>query len=219
MNEHKRFLTDGRLAILIVVLLLVADQVIKILVKTNMALGESIEITSWFYIDFIENIGMAYGMHFMPKLALSLFRIILIGVLCWYVSRVVRVPHRRGYVVCLSLILAGAAGNIFDSMFYGLVFSSSTPFSVAEWVPFGQGYASFLQGKVVDMFYFPLIHTTLPEWLPVWGGEDYIFFSPVFNFADSCITVGFILLLLFYRRELENLSATIKPEAEQHDEE
>lgn len=210
MNEHKRFLTDGRLAILIVVLLLVADQVIKILVKTNMALGESIEITSWFYIDFIENIGMAYGMHFMPKLALSLFRIAAVAVIAWYVSRVARAPHRRGYVVCLALILAGAAGNIFDSMFYGLCFSQSTPFDVATWVPFGEGYAGFLEGRVVDMFYFPLIHTTLPSWLPLWGGQDYIFFSPVFNLADSCITVGVILLLLFYRKELENMGNTVK---------
>lgn len=206
----KRFLSDGRLAALIVVLVLVADQIIKIMVKTNMALGDAIHITDWFYIDFVENNGMAYGMTFMPKLALSLFRIAAVAVIAWYVSRVARAPHRRGYVVCLALILAGAAGNIFDSMFYGLCFSQSTPFDVATWVPFGEGYAGFLEGRVVDMFYFPLIHTTLPSWLPLWGGQDYIFFSPVFNLADSCITVGVILLLLFYRKELENMGNTVK---------
>lgn len=219
MSGRKPLLTDGRIAVIIVALVLVVDQIIKIVVKTNMHLGEAIHVTDWFYIDFVENNGMAYGMTFMPKLFLSLFRIVAVSVIGWYISKVVKAEHRRGYVVCLALILAGAAGNIIDSMFYGMVFSPSTPFSVAEWVPFGEGYSSFLQGKVVDMFYFPLIVTTLPDWLPVWGGEEYIFFSPVFNFADSCITVGVILLLIFFRRELENISATMKPKNSESQEE
>ena len=115
-----------------------------------------------------------------------------------------------GYVVCLSMVLAGAAGNLIDCMFYGLVFEPSTTYSVASFVPFGEGYSSFLYGKVVDMFYFPIIQTTWPDWMPIWGGEDFVFFSPVFNFADSCISVGVVLLFIFYRHELERIGQVWK---------
>jgi len=202
----KRILTDGRLAVIIVVLILVVDQIIKIEVKTNMCLHESIRITDWFYINFIENNGMAYGMTFVNKLVLSIFRIIAVVLLSWYIWCQIRQRARRGYIVCLSMVLAGAAGNILDSMFYGLIFNASSPYYVSYFVPFGEGYAPFLMGKVVDMFYFPLIETTLPDWLPFWGGQPYVFFSPVFNFADSCISVGFVLLLLFYRKELSEIT-------------
>ena len=194
-------------AIAVVVMLLIIDQIIKVEVKTNMCLHESIHITDWFQLSFIENNGMAYGMTFINKVVLSLFRIFAVGVIGYYLFRLVRRQQvRTGYVICLSLILAGAAGNIIDCLFYGLIFSASTPFDVASFVPFGEGYAPFLQGRVVDMFYFPIIDTTLPEWLPIWGGNHFIFFSPIFNFADACISVGVILLLLFYRKELGKLS-------------
>lgn len=208
----KRYITDGKLAIIIVVAILVIDQIIKILVKTNMALDDSIHIADWFYIRFIENNGMAYGMTFFNKLALSLFRLVAISVISYYVYKLVKRPQPKGYIICLSMILAGAMGNIIDSMFYGLIFSPSTPYEIAEFVPFGSGYASFLHGKVVDMFYFPIIETTWPQWVPQFGGKEFIFFSPIFNFADACISVGVVLLLLFYRKELELIGTTMKGE-------
>ena len=196
----------GWLAAAIVAGILVIDQVIKIWEKTHMTLHEQIEILSWFKIVFIENNGMAYGMELGSKLVLSLFRIVAIGALTYYIAKMVRKQARWGYIVCLSMVLAGAAGNIFDSMFYGLVFNASSEYYTSYFVPFGQGYAPFLMGKVVDMFYFPLITTTWPDWVPWVGGEPYVFFSPVFNFADSAISVGVVLLLLFYRKEISEIS-------------
>lgn len=218
MTKRKQAYTVAALVAAIIVI----DQIIKLLVKTHMHIGEDIPlIGTWCRLHFIENEGFAFGMAFggeVGKIILTLFRVIASGLIAWFIVRHIRQRGRTSLIVSLSLILAGAVGNLVDCCFYGLIFNESY-YNIATLFPSEGGYAPFLQGKVVDMFYFPLIHTTLPEWLPVWGGEDYIFFSPVFNFADSCITVGFILLLLFYRRELENLSATIKPEAEQHDEE
>ena len=201
----------GLMAVCIVIAILVIDQVIKILVKTNMCLHESIEITPWFYISFVENIGMAYGMTFINKIVLSLFRIVAISVIGYYIWPQVKAPARRGYLICRAMIMAGAAGNIFDSMFYGLFFTKSTIYEPSYLVSLGEGYAPFLQGKVVDMFYFPLIETTLPDWLPIWGGQPYVFFSPVFNFADASICVGVALLLLFYRKELSTLTLKASP--------
>lgn len=206
----KVFLTDGRLAWIIVVAILVIDQIIKIEVKTSMCLGESIRLTDWFYINFIENKGMAYGMSFMPKILLSTMRIVAICFIGWYINLVLKERGRTIYVVVLSMIVAGAAGNIIDCMFYGLIFNSSSPFYVSYFVPFGTGYAGFLTGKVVDMFYFPLVVTTWPEWVPGWGGDEFIFFSPVFNFADACISVGMVLMLLFCRKDMEGMGTTIK---------
>lgn len=206
----KRYITDGKLAVIIVVLILLIDQIIKIAVKTNMALDDSIRIANWFYIRFIENNGMAYGITFINKLVLSLFRLVAIGVIIFYMTKLLKRPHTKGYIICLSMILAGAMGNIIDSMFYGLIFTPSTPYQVAELVPFGSGYSSFLHGKVVDMFYFPLIVSTWPDWIPHFGGQDFIFFSPIFNFADACISVGVIILLLFYRKDLEHIGSTIQ---------
>lgn len=190
------------MAIAIVMVILIIDQVIKIWVKTNMALHEQIEIFSWFKIVFIENNGMAYGMEIGSKLILSIFRIIAVSVLGWYIAKQIRKKARWGYIVCLSMILAGAAGNIFDSMFYGLIFNASSESYTSYFVPLGTGYAPFLMGKVVDMFYFPLIVTTWPDWVPMVGGDSFVFFSPIFNFADSSISVGLFLLLLLYRTEI-----------------
>ncbi|RRD02244.1 lipoprotein signal peptidase [Prevotella sp. OH937_COT-195] len=198
------------IATILVVAVLVIDQVIKIEVKTNMRLHEVIDITGWFKINFIENNGMAYGMTFFNKLALSLFRIVAISFIGYYIVKVIRKGARMGYIVCLSMVLAGAMGNMIDCMFYGLIFNSSSPAYVSYFVPFGDGYAPFLMGKVVDMFYFPLIETTWPEWVPFVGGDEYIFFSPVFNFADASISVGVAILLLFYRKELSSISFSRK---------
>ena len=209
----------GWLAIILVLTILVIDQVIKIWVKTHMMLHEQIEILSWFKIVFIENNGMAYGMEIGSKLVLSIFRIVAVVVLGCYIARQVRQHARWGYIVCLSMVMAGAAGNILDSMFYGLVFNASSEYYTSYFVPFGTGYAPFLMGKVVDMFYFPLIVTTWPEWMPFVGGEPYVFFSPVFNFADSSISVGVVLLLLFYRKEISNITLkSEKPEAQKGEE-
>jgi signal peptidase II len=204
--ERKQFLTNGRLAAILVVAILLIDQLIKIWVKTNMCLHESIRVFDWFFISFIENNGMAYGMQIGSKLALSLFRVVAIGFLAYYIWLEVKKKARTGYIVCLSMVLAGAAGNLIDCMFYGLIFDASAPHHVSMLVDFGTGYAPFLMGKVVDMFYFPLIVTTYPEWFPFWAGEDFIFFSPVFNFADASISVSVVLLLLFYRKEISTIN-------------
>ncbi len=209
-NKHKEWMTDGRMAWILIIAILVIDQVIKISVKTSMTLGESIHVTDWFYITFVENNGMAWGMTFINKLFLSLMRIVAVTAIGWFIWQTVRQRGRTRYVVFLSMIMAGAAGNIFDSLFYGLVFSASSPFYVAYWVPFGTGYADVLMGKVVDMFYFPLFHATWPQWVPGWGGEEFVFFSPVFNFADSCISVGVVCLLLFCRKDLELMETTLR---------
>lgn len=192
------------MAVAIVVAILLIDQIIKIEVKTNMTLGEAKRVTDWFYIEFIENNGMAYGMKFINKLVLSLFRLFAIGFIGYYLAKIIKKDVAPlGYIVLIAMVLAGAAGNLIDCLFYGLIFDASTPFTVSQFVPFGEGYSTFLHGKVVDMFYFPIIQTTWPEWVPYFGGSEYVFFSPVFNFADACISVGVVALLLFYRKQLE----------------
>ena len=206
MNSLGRFFTKGRLAVIIVIAILVIDQIIKIWVKTTMCLHESIHITDWFYITFIENMGMAFGMQLGSKILLSLFRVVAISVLGYYIWLEVKKRARTGYIVCLAMILAGAAGNLIDCMFYGLTFAASSEFYVSYFVPFGTGYAPFLMGKVVDMFYFPLIETEWPMWMPFVGGQHFVFFSPVFNFADASISVGVVLLLLFFRKEISNIT-------------
>ena len=211
MKQTTKTVGMGWIAVIIIAAILIVDQIIKIEVKTNMSLGEALRITDWFYIEFIENNGMAYGMTFINKLVLSLFRMFAICGIGWYIWRVVKSGlFSKGYIVCLSMVLAGAAGNLIDCLFYGLIFNASTPFNVAQFVPFGEGYSTFLHGRVVDMFYFPIIHTQWPDWVPVWGGDDFVFFSPVFNFADSCISVGVVLLLLFFRKDLERMSLAWK---------
>ena len=175
---------------------IVADQVIKIAVKTNMQLGEGIMVFGeWFQIRFIENNGMAFGMELFGKLFLTSFRMVAVGFLIYYLASLLRTAKKPlGYVVCIAMVLAGALGNLIDCLFYGEIFSSSYG-QVANFVPWGEGYASFMEGRVVDMFYFPLF--TWPDWLPLIGGD--IFFAPVFNFADACISCSVVALLIFYR--------------------
>lgn len=177
-------------------LAIVADQVIKIAVKTSMQLGEGIMVFGeWFQIRFIENNGMAFGMELFGKLFLTSFRMVAVCFLIYYLVTLLRsVQKPFGYVICIAMVLAGALGNLVDCLFYGEIFSSSLG-QVATFVPWGEGYASFMQGRVVDMFYFPLF--TWPDWLPLVGGD--IFFAPVFNFADACISCSVVALLIFYR--------------------
>ena len=199
-------LSKGGWISLLVILLLVTDQVIKFAVKLNMTIGESIPVFgNWFQICFIENNGMAFGMQFggsLGKLALSLFRVVLIGFIIYYIKKVLlkKEDTPTGVLVGVSLVLVGAIGNVIDCLFYGQIFSASSYMMVSELFPSGGGYAPLMMGKVVDMFYFPIIDTTIPEWVPFWGGEEFLFFRPVFNFADSCISVAVIYMIIFQRK-------------------
>ena len=164
-----------------------------------MYLGQEYHIAgNWFIIHFAENNGMAFGMELFGKKFLSLFRIVVMFGLGWYVMKLIKEKANPIYITAMSLILAGATGNIIDSIFYGKIFSSSE-YQVAALFPPDGGYAGWLHGKVVDMFYFPLIESHFPDWFPVWGGEEFVFFRPVFNIADSAITAGVCLIILFNR--------------------
>ena len=208
MSEYT--MSNKTKSILLIFLVLLVDQVLKIFIKTHFMLGEEIVIAkNWFIIHFIENNGMAFGLEFgnnIGKYFLSIFRMAAIGVLCWYLSKLWKKEVPFGLVVCFSLILAGAAGNLIDSAFYGLIFNESHG-QVATLLPAGGGYASFLLGKVVDMFYFPLIEGHFPSWFPLWGGQEFIFFRPVFNIADSSISVGIVAIFIFYRQHFDEKKA------------
>lgn len=184
---------------------IIIDQAIKIWVKTSMYMHEVIEITPWFKILFTENRGMAFGMELMDKLFLTSFRIVAIIFLIYIIGRQIRQGVNYLFLICLSLILAGATGNIIDCLFYGMVFNNPPAPIVAEFVPFGTGYDELFYGRVVDMFYFPLMEWNWPEWLPFYGGEHFIFFSPIFNFADACISCAVIIIILFCRKQLQTL--------------
>ena len=186
---------------------LVIDQLIKVWVKTHMTLHESLRITDWFYITFIENNGMAFGMEFFDKIFLTSFRLLATAIVGVYIYRQIRQGVPWGYLVCLALIMTGAAGNIIDCVFYGLVFNAPAYPEVAHFVPFGEGYSTWFYGRVVDMFSFPLLEWDWPTWIPVIGGSHYVFFSYIFNFADACISCGVIALLLFYPRLLAGKTA------------
>ena len=200
----------GLIAVFVIIFVLVIDQISKVWVKTNMALYDSIEITKWFKIYFVENNGMAFGIEAIGKLFLSIFRIIAVGFIGFYLYKIIKKGYKFGFIICISMVLAGAFGNIIDSVFYGEIFSASYPGHVADFVPIGEGYSSWLHGKVVDMLYFPLIETTLPNWIPFWGGTEILFFRFIFNLADASISVGVALLLLFYRKTLSHSLQTDK---------
>jgi len=193
-----------RLKILTIIFtILVADQVLKIWVKTNMSLGdEFVVFKDWFILHFVENNGMAFGFEFAGeygKMFLSIFRILAVIAIGWYLFKLTKEKEMPfGFLACIALIFAGAIGNIIDSLFYGMIFNHSYG-QVADIFPEGGGYETFLHGRVVDMFYFPLIQGTYPEWIPFKGGDYFIFFRPVFNIADSSITVGIFSILIFYR--------------------
>ena len=184
-------------------ILLLLDQTLKIWIKTSFFLGEEYKIFDWFIIHFTENNGMAFGIEFggyTGKKILTLFRIIVVGVGIMYIFNLTKKRISDGALIALGLIIGGAIGNIIDSSFYGIIFNESYN-NIASFMPDGGGYSSFLHGKVVDMFYFPLINSHFPSWLPIWGSEHFIFFRPVFNIADAGISVGIFMIFLFYRKE------------------
>lgn len=196
-------LTKGRLAALIIILVLVADQVSKIWVKTSFYYGEQIYITEWFRLYFIENNGMAFGMEFGSKLLLTLFRVVAVALFIYYITRISKLEiFKKGYVVCLSLITAGAMGNVIDCIFYGVLFNNPPAPEMATMLAEGGGYAPLLYGRVVDMLYFPMVSWNWPEWLPFIGGDYFLFFSPIFNIADAALCVGVAILILFYSKSL-----------------
>ena len=192
----------GKRSVAVISLILIAvvvDQIIKLVVKTNMQLGESIPVFgNWFQILFVENDGMAFGMEIFNKIFLTSFRVVAVAFLGYLLHKLLRNnKYPFGFIACVALIFAGAAGNIIDCLFYGEIFTSSYG-QVAGFVPWGEGYGTFMQGRVVDMFYFPLF--TWPQWMPLIGGD--IFFGPVFNFADACISCSVVAILIFYRKFL-----------------
>ncbi len=192
-------LSTGWLVALVIVLVIVADQVVKFYVKTHFYLGESYGIFPWFEIRFIENNGMAFGMELFSKYLLTFGRIAAVAFFIWFVCKALPVKGlRKGFFVAAAMIIAGAAGNIFDCVFYGEIFDNPFPPQHAQFLPPGGGYAGWFEGKVVDMLYFPFFSFTWPEWLPVIGGKEFEFFQYIFNIADSSICVGVALLLIFY---------------------
>lgn len=196
-----------RHAIFIVLLVIIIDQLSKIYIKTHFYYGEEVNVLgNWFKLHFIENEGMAFGMKLSEaatgKLVLSLFRLVAVVFGFFLLKRLVNKGYHKGLIICGALILAGALGNLIDSIFYGLMFTESS-FHIAQIVPLGQGYGKIFHGRVVDMLYFPIIDTILPQWVPIWGGKPFSFFDPIFNIADAAISGGVITLLLFQKRFMQ----------------
>lgn len=200
-NTNHR-MREGWLVTAVILLVIICDQISKIWVKTHFYLGEDFPITSWWHIKFIENNGMAFGMEFLNKFVLTGGRIVAVGCLIWFLYKILsQYDFRRGFLVACGLITAGAAGNIFDCVFYGEVFNNPMPPEVAIAFPEGGGYAGWFEGRVVDMLYFPLFTFTWPEWVPGVGGLEYEFFQYIFNIADASICIGVALLIFFYSRD------------------
>lgn len=206
---------------LFVAIIIIADQALKIWIKTSYPTGEVLRVfgSSWFRLHFIENPGMAWGWKFgneTGKMILTLFRLAAVIFGTWYLSKIVKQKHSRGFIICAALIYAGALGNLIDSMFYGLIFDKGLHYdpTIREYVSYSgvasfssSGYAGFLHGSVVDMLYFPIINSHFPSWLPVIGGDQFEFFSPIFNIADASISIGVITLLIFQKRFLKSISS------------
>jgi signal peptidase II len=193
-----------RSSIFIIAFIILADQSLKIWIKTHYTLGHVKDVfgLSWFKLYFIENPGMAWGWELggdWGKMLLTLFRLAAVIFGTWYLARIVKQKYSIGFIICASLIYAGALGNLLDSMFYGLIFEDSSYTHIARIFP-PHGYAGFLHGKVVDMLYFPIVHSTFPNWIPFLGGKEFEFFSPIFNIADASISVGVLTLLIFQKR-------------------
>lgn len=199
-----------RKAILVILVILIIDQVVKFIIKTSMPLGATYSVLGeWFKIRFIENPGMAFGIDIPGKFgkpALTIFRIAAVVLIGIYLNKLIKRNTPAGFIICMAVILAGAIGNIIDSIFYGVIFSESTYFEAATLFPEGGGYASLLHGRVVDMLYFPVIEGNFPDWLPFRGGQKFIFFRPIFNIADSAISVGVISIFIFQRKYLKEIS-------------
>jgi signal peptidase II len=198
---------------IVILSVLIFDQALKFWVKLNFMYTESLRITDWFYLYFIENEGMAFGWSLggeWGKLTLSLFRLLAVFLIGYYLVRLVKQKSHAGFITSISLIMAGAIGNILDSVFYGKLFSASTPQQLAVFMPEGGGYATWLHGRVVDMFYFPLYEGFIPPWVPIWGGEFLIFFRPIFNVADASITTGVFLIILFQKQFFKQPDKQVK---------
>jgi len=202
-----------RNVVFLIALIIIVDQVLKIWIKTNYSTGKVAEILPWFHLHFIENPGMAWGWKFgneTGKVVLTLFRMAAVIFGTWYLGKIVKQHYHKGFVVCASLIYAGALGNLIDSTFYGMIFDKGLHFDpvAKDYFPYyhevarfsSDGYSSFLHGSVVDMLYFPIFNTTFPSWFPFWGGQEFEFFSPIFNVADASISIGVITLVLFQKR-------------------
>ena len=202
-------MSSGKKSVLFIILILISDQILKIWIKTHMVLGQEIPLFGdWGIIHFIENNGMAFGMEMggkPGKLILSIFRIIAVIAIGWFLSDLIRKKTNTPLILAVSAIMAGAIGNIIDSAFYGMIFSESFS-QPAVLFPPGGGYSTFLHGRVVDMFYFPIINTTWPDWSPYRPGESFIFFRPVFNIADASITCGVFSILLFQKKMFKDFS-------------
>lgn len=196
-------ISNGWLATIVVLLVIIIDQALKVWVKTHFYYGEDYEITSWFKLQFIENNGMAFGMELGSKIFLTWFRIIAVGLFVYYLTKLrKRTDVPKGYIVCIAMITAGALGNVLDCIFYGVIFDAPAYPEVAQLFPPGGGYETLFNGRVVDMLYFPLCEWYWPMWMPVVGGQHFVFFQPIFNVADASLSVSVIVLILFYSRHL-----------------
>lgn len=201
-RESQPMLRICWLTLITILLVVVADQALKIWVKTSFYLGEDLELTSWFHLKFIENNGMAFGLELWNKVFLTLGRIIAVAFLIWLLIKLFhKKTLRNGFYIAVALITAGAAGNIFDCVFYGEIFNNPYPPQIASFVPFGDGYSTWFEGRVVDMFYFPFFDFYWPEWMPLVGGQYYEFFAYIFNLADASICVGVAMLIFFYSKD------------------